>query len=669
MENSFGGAGDLVAVADRLEALNAVLANVRSALSCVDDKTEGLVDQCSSLERDLGALGSHQQEIELLREQLADIRLELNREREGQDDQGADVALRIEELNALMDAIRSTITVELGAVRSRLGILESDSSVDKTDLISERLDRLQQQLESQVALFEQQSLTLKRMQETSFGEGGLSPRDILPQLDELRAHQESLESQVHGIGEAERAPWAQELHERQGDHQVRLQKLESSKEGLGLRFEKLESAQLGLGKLKDRLANEEVALGALRSDVEELMAHQTKGETEALFLRLGELESVLLSLKTRLSGGVQLSLDTMERRLSDLELFQVNQDQRSQALDSKLEAWFTASAEKLSDSSAAMEEGLRESLSCVEADLSAFREKVGSHQLAADGFAAAARSDVDELKKAVKSDHDRLEQLGEQYAGIDDRIRHHLGVREEEFRSELAVAQQSSAGERELVREQLSKISDGQQEVLVLKEELESRRGENDELRSSLRRLNDDLFEVRSESVRQKKVFFSGMAAALMMSVGLSTYMSRPSVPVARDSMLAISSLEVPQVLEPTTQVEPEWMPLEAPTIDEPEDSAVDVLLEDSAPSSSGTAPVSPSASSYAIQMSPAEATMETRSENKVNYTVQEGDSLWKIAKKHKGKVGVMERIEKIKRDNELNDANLKPGQLLSIYL
>ena len=146
MENSFGGAGDLVAVADRLEALNSVLGGIRTALSCADEKTEGLADQCSSLERDLAALSSHQQEIELLREQLAELRLEVNRAHEGKGDQGSDVAFRIEELNGLMDSIRSTITVELGAIRSRLGILESGSSVDKKELISGRLDRLQQDL-------------------------------------------------------------------------------------------------------------------------------------------------------------------------------------------------------------------------------------------------------------------------------------------------------------------------------------------------------------------------------------------------------------------------------------------------------------------------------------------------------------------------------------------
>ncbi len=117
MNNSFGGAGDLVAVTDRLESLNSVLGGIRTALFCADEKTEGLVEKCSSLERDLGALSAPSQEIELLREQLAELRLEVDRELEGKEGQGSDVSLRIEELNGLMDSIRSTITVELGAIK------------------------------------------------------------------------------------------------------------------------------------------------------------------------------------------------------------------------------------------------------------------------------------------------------------------------------------------------------------------------------------------------------------------------------------------------------------------------------------------------------------------------------------------------------------------------
>jgi LysM repeat protein len=158
------------------------------------------------------------------------------------------------------------------------------------------------------------------------------------------------------------------------------------------------------------------------------------------------------------------------------------------------------------------------------------------------------------------------------------------------------------------------------------------------------------------------------MAAALVMSVGLSTYMSRSAVPVLNEPTMALSAVEVPEVLELSADKEAGWVPLEAPVIASPEELAVDAPVEESAPAHLDVEPANPGASSYAIQVSPA-VTMETNSGNKVNYTVQEGDSLWKIAKKHKGKIGVMERIEKIKRDNELNDANLKPGQLLSIYL
>ena len=161
MENSFGGAGDLVAVTDRLESLNSVLGGIRTALFCAEEKTEGLVEKCSALERDLGTLSAPSQEMELLREQLAELRLEVDRQLEGEEGQDSDVSLRIEELNGLMDSIRSTITVELGGIRSRLGILESGSSVDKIELVSGRLDRLQQDLESQNALVEQQSLTIK----------------------------------------------------------------------------------------------------------------------------------------------------------------------------------------------------------------------------------------------------------------------------------------------------------------------------------------------------------------------------------------------------------------------------------------------------------------------------------------------------------------------------
>ena len=55
-------------------------------------------------------------------------------------------------------------------------------------------------------------------------------------------------------------------------------------------------------------------------------------------------------------------------------------------------------------------------------------------------------------------------------------------------------------------------------------------------------------------------------------------------------------------------------------------------------------------------------ASTQTNSSGQTTYTVQPGDSLWIISKKHEGLT-----VEQIKRLNNLNSNNIKPGQKLII--
>ncbi|MEP2130789.1 MAG: LysM peptidoglycan-binding domain-containing protein, partial [Algoriphagus sp.] len=55
-------------------------------------------------------------------------------------------------------------------------------------------------------------------------------------------------------------------------------------------------------------------------------------------------------------------------------------------------------------------------------------------------------------------------------------------------------------------------------------------------------------------------------------------------------------------------------------------------------------------------------ASTKTNSSGQTTYTVQPGDSLWIISRKHEGLT-----VEQIKRLNNLNSNNIKPGQKLII--
>ena len=71
----------------------------------------------------------------------------------------------------------------------------------------------------------------------------------------------------------------------------------------------------------------------------------------------------------------------------------------------------------------------------------------------------------------------------------------------------------------------------------------------------------------------------------------------------------------------------------------------------------------------FTRQSSKGSAAMVDAANRKVEYTVKDGDSLWKIANKHPGEGNVTARIERIKKENQLKDGRIRRGQVLSISL
>jgi nucleoid-associated protein YgaU len=168
-------------------------------------------------------------------------------------------------------------------------------------------------------------------------------------------------------------------------------------------------------------------------------------------------------------------------------------------------------------------------------------------------------------------------------------------------------------------------------------------------------------------------MMFTGIAAVLLLSVGLSTLMMPdPSLATMSGIPTQALSQSTAEPVEPTQSED--WIALDAPALNAPEPVVEAPVVEPAvaqqeADFSLDVPEVAPAVtSSFALQRTNESSTSAQEAE-KVEYTVQEGDSLWKIAKEHRGQGGMMERIERIKRDNALDVDSLKPGQVLSIYL
>jgi nucleoid-associated protein YgaU len=376
---------------------------------------------------------------------------------------------------------------------------------------------------------------------------------------------------------------------------------------------------------------------------------------------------------------VEINLEAMESRLTDLELLQASEEERWSSLRSDLEAVSETVAKQ--DVISRAKDSELEALHVEQQEaLSHLQREVGEHHDAIDvnevdfrTFKSSTQDELEKLKTMIKGDGEAMRDVRLGLSRVEEELKQQVGEREAGLRQELALAKQSSQSEQAVVKEEITDLKKRQDQVVNLRQDLEESRGENAELRKSLRELNSNVYDLQAQSQSQKKMMFTGIAAVLLLSVGLSTLMMPdPSLATMSGIPTQALSQSTAEPVEPTQSED--WIALDAPALNAPEPVVEAPVVEPAvaqqeADFSLDAPEVAPAVtSSFALQRTNESSTSAQEAE-KVEYTVQEGDSLWKIAKEHRGQGGMMERIERIKRDNALDVDSLKPGQVLSIYL
>ena len=623
MEENLVGTQGGQALIERLEALNTILGGLRRAMVEGDGRVSSLEDQVALMS-------------------------------------SVDLEQKVSQVNDMMSSLRGVIESKLETVGARLTELESQESPEPQVSLPEGFEA---EWSNVVLGLEELKNALSRR---------VSAEEIFPQLDEIRAHQEAMESRLHALGQMDTVEELTELKDRQGDHQIRLQQLEASKEQFGYDVEQLKCqlpemllAQTrtqkndleGLGQSlhdikqeieqrgtqmeaqwaslnqesRDRLKgledwkNEALEFGAkIESDL-----RKAEGKTSELESKLYALESQSEAEGSELRGSMEESISELKMVLDGLS----KRDVYSRAKESELQRGIDSLSERLLVSG----QGIEAELNDLRAELQQKSEALGQLKLGQDNL-------VEELKFETEK-------------------------RAEGMTRELVLARDHMEDQQKRVDEDLDDLKKSQRELGHVKEQLAAEEEASRASKKELRTLKEQLHLLSTDLRRQKSFAMGGVAAAFILSVTVSGMMM-PTYEVMSNPM-PISHSQAP------AQFSEDLIPLEAPEVVElieegPTNSEVQVaeqIFDDPEPlipqSEEAVVTTAFSRTERSQNSTPEVSSRPAPKE----YVVEEGDNLWKIAKKHPGQGSLMERIEKIKKDNQLSTTNIRPGRVLSIYL
>jgi chromosome segregation ATPase len=633
-------AGSGSALVERLEALNSILGGIRSSMMVNDEKTEELSARFSRWEEILGTAKGHEVQIEVLREQVAELFLALEKREQvqPQDSLSAETFAKVESLSQVMSELRQVIGGELFDARQELVDLKT------------QFEAWSQSQQEQAAKADEESAHLFNV--------SLKPEEILPQLDELRSHQEAIESRLNGISQSVTIQQWEQLDGRQGDLHVRIQQLEATREKLQLRLEQLLSLR---ENFESRLNDQGLGLGNLEVSLREAM-DESKNQGQTLLALREKSES--------LEGE-------WRHRVEQLEHY------RAEALDvdGRLDVRCQEIAES-TDHLRGVLDGLAQrevvgrardaELHRVSEDLKAavvaLQNEMGEHQEVAEQMHAQLellRTNIqDNVLAQVTENVESIQQMRLGQARLEEELKQENEKRAEGMSRELVLARDHMDDQQRRVEEDLDQLKKSQREMGSLKEQLEEKGKENVEARREIRVLREQLDELGGSFSRQQRFNLVGLAAVFFLGLGVTTMMLPSASP-----MLAPAAPLVTQA-----SAKPVLIPLDAPEVS----AFGDESLQASAAPVKEVAPVEESTDTEesAMSISPAFSRQESKpsqvvseASSKVTYTVKDGDSLWKIAKKHPGSGSLSDRIERIKKENQLNDVNIRRGQVLSISL
>jgi chromosome segregation ATPase len=676
------------ALVERLEALNTILAGLRGVMVSNDDKVIDLADRLNSIEAEVSDSRSKAQELADLKEKVQALSQSAKESINKDGDSDDAIADRLEKVNVVMGELRKILDSKLEMLLVRIEHLEAfeksmvgAAASEKVD--SEALDSLGHRCDE---LFRAMS-DLKTAMDSK-----INPDDIYPQIDEIKLLQETVESRLHGLSQFDGPAEVEELKNRQGDHHLRLQQLEASKEKA-----ELERVQ-GEANLREVQAK---SLQEFHQKLEELESkiQDTKGgwhEEFELSLkghedRLGDLESwktEALAFGAKLEAKFESEMTELKGSRSDLDS---NLEQMKGLLNGETAELKGAFEESLTEirhvmdalskrdvSARAKESELQKAVDRLSEDMAGIWDKWSSEK---SELLESVSAEVKSLVAEVESKSEELRQLRIGQARLSEEVKFETEKRAEGMTRELVLARDHMEDQQRRVDEDLEDIKKNQKELGGVREQLLKEEEAHRQSKREIRHVKEQMDGLRADLVRQKSFAFSGVAAAFILSVAVSFLMMPQSYDLGGNTHVA-STLNI----EPT----PELIPLDAPEVDllgadtdlSEGEALAETLVEELAPepiveeevASDVVEPMVTTAFARNDEERYDESSEDnlisaSRDQSEKEYVVQEGDSLWKIARKHPGQGSVIDRIEKIKKDNQLNSANIRPGRVLRIYL
>jgi len=492
-------------------------------------------------------------------------------------------------------------------------------------------------LENKLSNLNQTLTSLRENLEASNSEESVEPfntEEIDSKIESIQEYYGVMEKHIFAV------------EEKQGQQLLRLQQLELGREEILAKTRELWSLS---NEFKGSVQDQEGRLDFFEKERSEIKD------------KIGEVE---LELATKFDTNSEAWNQAMDEFKSFYAKFEVFQKELtlgvSQALDQSEKALLEQ--KRLEDEKAALKDQLgavdhvKEDIKTIRDQSAQFEEKVQSTQLGHEILVDGVKVEMTSLNEKVEDFKKKFEDEVEQ--------------KSKSLNKELVLARDSQYDQHQKVQKQLDQVKQQQREIGNLKENLEGKEKETKELKHEVRILKNEMGALYRQLRQQKTMAIGAIAAAVVVSVGLS-YILTPSLDESTGYSSPIAMInDTPQNFQEARF-----------DLDAPEVEVEEVYLENNAVAVEKTdffgeaEEVQPEEAAVEAPMIAPAFTKEESAESKpkpgfVDYTVRDGDSLWAIAKKHRGKGALMERIEKIQRDNKLkNPGSIKNGQVLRIFL
>ena len=678
--------GDMSGLSQRLDALNGILGGIRTVIMENEQQVDQLRKKGDLLHRDMEGLRYVVQ--------TGDV---------SGDPSTEGLSTRLTEMNELLGQLKNDLSHQGSEEESRyLETLEKVEEIERGQgALGARCDGLEgveiPQLEIPAELWERLGATETSLHSMgTFGDGIKECRERLAQLE---TEGESLRGEISGVTEKVGSSFSDDRESRQALEEA-VARMEEETQQLESR---LVAEVKGLdGRMDQSFARLSGAEEMLRTAFDRLDSN--KQDLEGLFQGRDEAKSALDGVDRSISM-IRADLESANQNVESLGMKGVYHEEQTRQVQENVQE-LKAEAEAMKASLDGVIESLKEqsekvsSLQCEMGEATEIREELQTQvsgnrsdfESSLEGLQAQVSGDrsdfgssVEALQTQVSGDRSKVESsvegLNFELSGIREeiqRVREQQGELESSFQQRtdqkvegvskaLTIAKDHLEGERHKMTEDLESLKKGQRELGDLKGAVEDREKDSRQTHQEIHRLKDHIEGLRGDLGRQKMI---GVAIAACAVVGFAFILTLGNGTQEIDEMVAPPVTVVPEVQE-------NWIPLEEETaavgeaLEGDTFASLEQAFEDEAVEmASEPADVEPTAQFVTTAFAPSEVEEEASDDSKiVDYVVQDGESLWTIARKHKTPQPLMERIEKIKEDNSLDSQTIRPGQVLRIFL